>query len=222
MNFDSKTLNSLAVSLHGRHIGVINRLGGDRHLFSFEQDYLDDANRPTLSLSFKGQAGGLVIPTRAVATRLPVFFSNLLPEGHLREYLAARAGVKQQREFFLLAVLGADLPGALTIAPMEQDQRDGTCSSVGLSFVQSTRIHSSAAVRETTSWRKAISNGRKPPPVCNGVAKGVATEILSLDMKFSEVSLTTGRSGSAPVLLTNSAYTRRSLAWSRCRTEILH
>src|ERR1700756_5268116 len=95
-------------------------VGGDRHLFSFEQDYIDDANRPTLSLSFKGQAGGLVIPTRAVPARLPVFFSNLLPESHLRDYLAARAGVKLQREFFLLAVLGADLPGALNIAPMEQ------------------------------------------------------------------------------------------------------
>jgi len=34
---------------------------------------------------------------------LPPFFSNLLPEGHLREYLAARAGVKPGREFFLLA-----------------------------------------------------------------------------------------------------------------------
>jgi serine/threonine-protein kinase HipA len=120
MNIDPKTLHSLAVSLHGRRIGIINRLGRDRHLFSFEQDYIDDANRPTLSLSFKGQSGGLVIPTRAVATRLPAFFSNLLPEGHLREYLAARAGVKTQREFFLMAVLGADLPGALTVAPMEQ------------------------------------------------------------------------------------------------------
>jgi len=120
MNFDPKTLNALAVNLHGRRIGVINRMGGDRHLFSFEQDYIDDANRPTLSLSFKGQAGGLVIPTRAVTARLPVFFSNLLPEGHLRDYLAARAGVKPQREFFLLAVLGADLPGALMVAPMEQ------------------------------------------------------------------------------------------------------
>jgi len=45
-----------------------------------------------------------------------------LPEGHLREYLAARAGVKPQREFFLLAVLGADLPGALTVAPMDQPE----------------------------------------------------------------------------------------------------
>ena len=120
MNFDFKSVNALAVNLHGRRIGVINRIAGDRHLFSFEQDYIDAANRPTLSLSFKGQAGGLVIPTRAVTSRLPVFFSNLLPEGHLREYLAARAGVKPQREFFLLAVLGADLPGALVVAPFDQ------------------------------------------------------------------------------------------------------
>jgi serine/threonine-protein kinase HipA len=120
MTFDPKTLNALAVNLHGRRIGVIARIGGDRHLFSFEQDYIDDANRPTLSLSFKGQTGALVIPTRAVPARLPVFFSNLLPEGHLRDYLAARADVKPQREFFLLAVLGADLPSALMVAPMEQ------------------------------------------------------------------------------------------------------
>ena len=119
MNFDPKDLRALTVSLHDRRIGVINRISGDRYLFSFEQDHIEDANRPTLSLSFKGQSGGLVIPTRAVTARLPVFFSNLLPEGHLREYLATRAGVKQNREFFLLAVLGADLPGALTIAPME-------------------------------------------------------------------------------------------------------
>ena len=120
MSFDSKNLSALAVSLHDRRIGVINRISGDRYLFSFEEDYIEDAKRPTLSLSFKGQSGGLVIPTRAVTARLPVFFSNLLPEGHLREYLATRAGVKQNREFFLLAVLGADLPGALTVTPMEQ------------------------------------------------------------------------------------------------------
>ena len=92
------------------------------NLFSFEQDYIDDPDRPTLSLSFKGQAGGLVVPTRSVVARVPPFFSNLLPEGHLRDYLAARAGVKPQREFFLLAVLGADLPGALTVTPIDQER----------------------------------------------------------------------------------------------------
>jgi serine/threonine-protein kinase HipA len=115
MTFDPKTLNALAVKLHDRQIGVINRLGGDRHLFSFEQSYIDDPKRPTLSLSYKGQSGSLVVTTRAVAMRLPTFFSNLLPEGHLRDYLAARAGVKPKREFYLIAVLGADLPGASAI-----------------------------------------------------------------------------------------------------------
>ena len=35
----------------------------------------------------------------------------------MRTYLAERAGVKSVREFFLLWALGADLPGAVTVAP---------------------------------------------------------------------------------------------------------
>ena len=120
MSSEFKDLAALAVKLRGRRIGTINRISGDRHLFSFDQNYIEDTNRPTLSLSFKGQAGGLVIPTRAVVARLPVFFSNLLPEGHLREYLAMRAGVKPTREFYLLNELGADLPGAITVEAINQ------------------------------------------------------------------------------------------------------
>lgn len=110
---------TLAVLLNGRRIGLINRLAGDRHLFSFEQDYVDDPQRPTLSLAFKGRHGGLVTASRPVSQRLPSFFANLLPEGHLRAYLAKRAGVKSEREFFLLAALGADLPGAVTVIPAD-------------------------------------------------------------------------------------------------------
>lgn len=121
--------NALAVRLHGKRIGVITRLAGDRHLFAFDEAYVNDENRPTLSLSFKSSSGGLVTSVRPFNVRLPPFFSNLLPEGHLREYLAARAGVKPGREFFLLATLGADLPGAITVTPVEtaaaeDDQRD--------------------------------------------------------------------------------------------------
>jgi serine/threonine-protein kinase HipA len=100
---------------------VINRLAGDRQLFSVEQDYVDDPIRPTLSLSFKGPGGRLVVTPRSYAARVPPFFSNLLPEGHLRTYLAAQAGVKPEREFFLLAVLGADLPGGVIITPLDAE-----------------------------------------------------------------------------------------------------
>jgi serine/threonine-protein kinase HipA len=37
----------------------------------------------------------------------------------MRDYLAARAGVNPKREFFLLWVLGKDLPGAMTIRPAD-------------------------------------------------------------------------------------------------------
>jgi len=111
--------DTLAVRLHGQRIGVINRLAGDRYLFAFDQAYVDDPNRPTLSLAFKGTSGGLTTGVRAYNVRLPPFFANLLPEGHLREYLAARAGVTVNRDFFLLATLGADLPGAISVTPAD-------------------------------------------------------------------------------------------------------
>src|SRR3984893_10600812 len=127
MKSEYANVNALAVRLYGRQIGIITKLAGERQLFSFEQDYIDDPKRPSLSLSFKSTSGGVVTSTRPVSGRVPPFFSNLLPEGHLREYLAKRADVNSEREFFLLAVLGADLPGALVIAPLEGEaQQPGT------------------------------------------------------------------------------------------------
>ena len=127
MKFDTRKLNALAVRLHGTQIGIVNRLAGDRQLFAFEQEYIDDPQRPALSLSFKSADGGLVTTVRPVTRRVPPFFSNLLPEGHLRAYLAGLAGVNPEREFFLLAALGADLPGAVVVTPLEGvEQKTGT------------------------------------------------------------------------------------------------
>jgi serine/threonine-protein kinase HipA len=131
MRSDPKKLNALSARLHDKQIGVITRLAGDRQLFAFEQDYIDDPQRSTLSLSFKGSTGGLVTNFRPVGRRVPVFFSNLLPEGHLRDYLAKRADVNPEREFFLLAVLGADLPGALVVAPLQGDEGPSEAHGVG-------------------------------------------------------------------------------------------
>jgi serine/threonine-protein kinase HipA len=50
------------------------------------------------------------------------FFSNLLPEGRLREYLAGQAEVNPECEFFLLWALGSDLPGAVTIRPADGEE----------------------------------------------------------------------------------------------------
>lgn len=110
--------DALEVLLNGQRIGAITALGGDQSIFSFDDAYAEDADRPTLSLSFKGERGGLLREHRPTQTRLTPFFSNLLPEGTLRDYLAKRAGIKPMREYPLLEVLGPDLPGAVTVRPM--------------------------------------------------------------------------------------------------------
>lgn len=107
----------LDVRLSGRAIATLTHLQGDRTIFAFNEDYVRDVNRPTLSLSYKDNLGGLITNSRPTQRVVPPFFSNLLPEGHLRRYLAERAGVNPQREFFLLWMLGQDLPGALSIHP---------------------------------------------------------------------------------------------------------
>lgn len=112
------TADSLEVLLNNRRIGMITALGGDRSIFSFDDTYADDPNRPTLSLSFKGEHGGLLREHNPTQTKLLPFFSNLLPEGSLREYLAKRAGVESVREYPLIEVLGPDLPGSITVQPV--------------------------------------------------------------------------------------------------------
>ena len=101
----------LEVRLHGEPIGTLTRLGDDRVAFAFGRDYIDDPGRHTLSLAFKDNLGGLLTDHPPTRPRLLPYFSNLLPEGALRDYLARRAGVKSQREFFLLWALGDDSAG---------------------------------------------------------------------------------------------------------------
>ncbi len=110
----------LEVHLYNEPIGALTRIDGDRTIFAFNDEYVADENRPTLGLYFKDQHGGLRTdfgyPRQ---TSVMPFFSNLLPEGYMRTYLAERAGVNPAREFFLLWVLGMDLPGAVTVVPAD-------------------------------------------------------------------------------------------------------
>jgi serine/threonine-protein kinase HipA len=61
----------------------------------------------------------------ANALRLPPWFSNLLPEGRLREWIAAERHVSIEREMELLAQVGHDLPGAVRVLPEDEPPDDG-------------------------------------------------------------------------------------------------
>ena len=127
----------LDVLLHGNAIGTLTQLGGDRILFAFNDDYIGNPRRPTLSLSFHDDAGGLLLDQRPTRRRVPPFFANLLPEGHLRTYLAARAGVNETRDLPLLQALGGDLAGAVQVVPSgsevvsPQAEQDASTATTG-------------------------------------------------------------------------------------------
>lgn len=111
----SNNVSTLNVLLYGEPIATITHVGNDRTLFAFNEAYANDETRPVLSLGFKDSFGGLITQFKPTQTRLTPFFSNLLPEETMRNYLAQRAGVNPAREFFLLWVLGQDLAGAITV-----------------------------------------------------------------------------------------------------------
>lgn len=109
----------LEVLLHDDPIGTLTRLEGDRSIFTFNESYIADENRPVLGLRFKDPYGALITDFKLRRISIMPFFSNLLPEGHLRTYLADLAGINPIREFFLLAALGKDLSGAVTVRPAD-------------------------------------------------------------------------------------------------------
>lgn len=109
----------LEVHLGDMLVGKLTLITGDRSFFTFEDAYINEPDRPVLSQSFFTRSGGLMTESKTVQTKSPPFFSNLLPEGHLREYLASSGGINPAREFRLIELLGADLPGAVVIKPLD-------------------------------------------------------------------------------------------------------
>jgi len=99
--------NRFRVLLYGQEFGVLHH----RENFTrFEFDMGVDANNAVLGLQFT--EGRL-----AANVRLPPWFSNLLPEGQLLAWIERSYG--QSSEINLLARLGGDLPGAVSVLPVD-------------------------------------------------------------------------------------------------------
>ncbi len=104
------------VLLNGRRVGTILQRG-DVARFIFDAEYWEDPAREVLGLWFEDD------PRRSpqAALRLPAWFSNLLPEGPLRHWIARDQGVSADRELQLLLQIGRDLPGAVQVIPADED-----------------------------------------------------------------------------------------------------
>lgn len=101
---------AFTVSVSGQVVGHLFQRG-DHTWLEWQEGYWDDPSRPVLGLRFETYPGERV----SSALRLPPWFSNLLPEGRLRDWIAQDAQVSSEREMMLLRRLGADLPGAVAV-----------------------------------------------------------------------------------------------------------
>ena len=104
--------DSFSVWIGDRRAGIINRIG-DRTRFKLDLNYREDPDRPVLGLVFEDRPDKVHVATVRVAP----WFSNLLPEGMLRDWIASERGVNRKREIELLAQVGHDLPGAVRVLP---------------------------------------------------------------------------------------------------------
>lgn len=105
----------LDVYLNELLVGTIGSSSPGVTRFLFDDVYVGLPNPPRLSLSMVDVHGRPRAPRRSRFARLPAFFSNALPEGRLRTYLAQANDVDERDEESLLAALGDDLPGALIV-----------------------------------------------------------------------------------------------------------
>lgn len=115
---------ALSVLLGDMPVGRLTLSATDGSEFRLLESYKHAYPRPVLGQIFLDNPDK-VWSTRA---RVPPWFSNLLPEGVLRELIAKQAGVPATREFLLLHHLGEDLPGAVRIVP---DDSGGEVSDGG-------------------------------------------------------------------------------------------
>ncbi len=124
MNNQALKVRVLEISLYNQLIGYLAGYQDGKAIFTFSHDYIsqDIAKRPTLSLKYFKKPDDVFRYQLKSRVKLPTLFSNLLPEGELREYVVRNLKVHPDAEFDILARLGRDLPGALSAKELEYEE----------------------------------------------------------------------------------------------------
>ncbi len=123
------TLRLYEVSLRGDTVGTLTEDNDGRIGFRFSPAYRESPVRPVLSQSFEDNLERTYWGKRP--GRLPSFFGNLLPEGKLRSVLETSFGVSEDDDLGLLAAVGHDLPGAVTLRLADADSVEIENAPVG-------------------------------------------------------------------------------------------
>lgn len=114
----------LRLHLHGVTVGYLAGYQHGRNIFVFDKDYAANPDRPTLTLTTHPahpNAEKVMATPWITKQQLHPVFSNLLPEGALREWFAQTLKVHPDSEFPLFSHLIDDLPGAIMAEGVEPD-----------------------------------------------------------------------------------------------------
>jgi serine/threonine-protein kinase HipA len=114
----------LKLSLHNVTVGYLTGYQDGKSVFVFDESYRNNVNRPTLTVTTQNsfpKSATLLSETWNRQHRLHPIFSNLLPEGAMRQWFAQQLKIHPDNEFPMFAQLGKDLPGALIANVMKPD-----------------------------------------------------------------------------------------------------
>lgn len=110
----------LEVLLHDQPIGTLLELPGGGVEFRFISAYREMVPRPVLGQKFEDDLEKVHYSRKGHG--LPDFFANLIPEGRLRNVIEETTGIEAGDDLALLAFVGRDLPGAVVVRPMENEE----------------------------------------------------------------------------------------------------
>jgi len=150
----------LWVLFEGRTVGELRRTAEGSFSFRYAPDWLADGFAISLSLP---------LDEREYGETSRRFFVNLLPEGQIRALVARRLGISEDNDWELLAALGGDCAGALTLT------RDPAPTGAGdyhelprkeLEELVSTPHPGLAAVSGENDLRLSLAGAQDKLPVC--------------------------------------------------------
>lgn len=104
-------MRKAVVYAHGKRAGVLTEVSANDYHFDYDDGY-------------DGEAISLTMPVGQMKfsfNTFPPFFEGLLPEGIMLEGLLRISKIDQKDYFSQLMATGADLVGAVTVEPMEDE-----------------------------------------------------------------------------------------------------
>jgi serine/threonine-protein kinase HipA len=108
----------LKVTISGVTAGFITTSDDGFSKFELSEDYLRLPSRPVLGQCFEDRPSDTF---RGKGQRLPPFFENIVPEGKLRKVIEHTLDLPQGDDFALLQAVSQDLPGAVEIQTVSED-----------------------------------------------------------------------------------------------------